>query len=149
MKKTKKKENNKTLLFVGAIIVIACVILLICFINNKQDIYKFNFNDGITPGRTYNGEINLTNGKIDFAILYGCSLPDPSECPDDEIIKGTLNKEDLELVKNTLEKNNRKNNYFFILGVSYLIKGDQICNEETNETCYSIGKELIETAYQN
>ena len=149
MKKGEKKSNKNVILLIGAIIVIICIVLAICFLNHKQNIYKFDFYDGDIPGKTFNGEINLTNGKVDFKIIYGCSLPDPDECPEDDVIRGTLNKTQLELVKNTFEKNNRKDNPYLLTGVSYLIKGDKICDEETNETCDEIGKQLIEFSNQN
>ena len=149
MKKEQKKNNKNMAIFIGAIVVIICVILAIFFLNHKQDIYRFDFNDGYTPGKTFKGEINLTNGNIDFKIIYGCSLPNPDECPKENIVKGTLNKTQLELVKNAYEKNNRKDNPYLLIGVSYLIGGDKICDEETNDTCDEIGKQLIEFSNQN
>ena len=146
----KKEKSNKNLIIaIGAVIVIVCAVLTVLFLNKKQDIYKFDFNDGYIPGKTFNGEINLTNGEVNFKIIYGCSLRDPEECPDDEIVKGTLNKTQLELVKDVLEKSNRKDNHYLLTGVSYLIKGDKICDEETNETCDEIGRQLIKYSNQN
>ncbi len=139
----KKEKNKKVLSIVGLVAVIICIGLAIVFIVKKHDIYKFDFFDGFTPGSTYVGEIDLSNGKVDFKIVYGCSLLNRDECPNDDIVKGTLNKTQLELVKNGLEKNNRKDNPFLLRGVLYLIKGDTICDDETNETCEEIGTQLI------
>lgn len=141
-----KKIYNVIALII-AIIVIFCIIFAV--LTHKLNIYKFNFFDGYIPGKTFNGQINLTNGKVDFKIIYGCSLPNPEECPDDDIVKGTLNKTQLKLVKNSFEKNNRKDNSYLLTGVYYLIKGDKICDEETNKTCDEIGRQLIEFSNQN
>lgn len=152
MKEEEKKSSKNIILFTGIIIVIICIVLGIFILNHKQemslnhkqDIYKFDFYDGSIPGETFNGEINLTNGKVNFKIMHGCSLLNPDECPDDTIVKGTLKKAQLKLVKNALEKNNREDNPSLIIGISYLIKGDKICDKKTNETCNEIGRELVE-----
>ena len=149
MKKGEKQSNKSVLLIIITIIVIICAVLVMIFLKSRQDIYKFDFYDGYIPGKTFTGEINLTNGKVDFKIIYGCSLPDSKECPDDVVVKGTLNKTQLELVKTAIEKNNRKDNPDLLNGISYLILEDKICNEETNESCGEIGKQLIEALAQN
>lgn len=145
MKKSERMNNKNIALFAGAIIIILVALIMFLF---KQDIYKFNFADGYTPGNTYKGKINLDNGKVDFTIIRGCSLIDREECPENTTVKGTLTKEQLELVKTALDKNNRKDNPSLLIGVSYLIKGDSICDEETNETCEESGKQLIEYSNQ-
>ena len=137
------------MIIIGTIIVIAIVVLAMFFLKKEQDIYKFDFFDGYTPGKTFKGEIDLSDGNVDYTIIYGCSLPNPNECPDDTIVKGTLNKNQLELVKTAFEKNNHKDNHLLLTGVSYLIKGNVICDNITNETCEEIGKQLIESSDQN
>ena len=143
MKKNEKKENKNTIPIVGAIIVIISALLVVFFLRNKDDIYKFDFFDGYDPGATYKGEINLTNGKVDYKIIHGCTLPNQEECPNDTLVKGTLNESQLELVKTTLEKINRENNAWLLSGVSYLIDGDKICDELVNKTCSEIGELMI------
>ena len=139
----KKEKNKKILLIAGFVVVAICVVLVIFILNHKQNIYKFDFFDGYEPGSTFKGEINFSSGKVDFKIIHGCTFPNPSECPKDDIVKGALNKTQLELVKNAFEKNNRKDNPYLLIGVSYLIKGDKICDEDSNETCEKIGTQLI------
>ena len=128
---------------------VVSVVLTMLFLKSKQGVYKFDFYDGLIPGNTFRGEINLTNGKVDFKIIHGCSLANSEECRNDTVVEGTLNRNQLELVKNAFEKNNRKDNHWLLSGVSYLIEGDKICDEETNETCEEIGKQLIEISTQN
>lgn len=148
MKKIQKKFNN-IIYIITVIVVIICIIIAFLFLKPKQDIYKFDFFDGGIPGNTFKGEINFTNGNVDFTIIHGCSLINRNECPEDTIVKGALNKNQLELVKTAFEKNNRKDNKWLLTGVSYLIKGEKICDNETNITCEESGKMLIDFSNQN
>ena len=143
----KEEKNNKSLIIIiGTIVAIICIVAIL-FLNHNQDIYRFNFDDGYEPGERFKGKINLANGEVDFKIIYHCSFPKNEQCPNNDIVKGKLNQTQLELVKNTYEKSNLKDDYckyMLLTGVSYLIKGNKICNEETNETCEKMGIQVFE-----
>lgn len=148
-------ENLEKKLLLVLVIIILIILSMFMFggskdnkADNKQvpaNIYKFDFSDNNVPGKTFKGIVNLDDGNVDFKIIYGCSLPNEEECPEDIHVYGTLNKEQLELVKNTYKKINPKDNELFLMGISYLLNGSILCDEEAYKTCETIGIEILES----
>lgn len=150
-----KNFSKKSLLIIIGVIILLIAFAIIFLGGNKEKskeeeqneqkekVYNFDFFDGTVPGYTFRGKINLSTGEVDFIIISGCSLPDPEDCPGDTRVQGKLNKEQLELVNKTYERINPKDNEFFLNGVSYLLNGSRICDDETNQTCEAVGKEIL------
>ena len=141
LKKDIKISNKILILLVGIIIVIICAFLVNAFIDNGQNIYKFDFYDGYEPGAKYTGKINLTTGKVQFKVVNYCSLPNCHA--KNSIVKGKLNEEQLELVKAALNNIEDSNRGMLLKGVSYFIRGDEICYKGSNITCNEEGKHLL------
>lgn len=129
------------------IILVVSAVLFVCglFLDNMNNTYRFNFDDGYEPGTTYSGSINLKSGKTILKTRSGCSTAITDDCSDTyKEYSGTLDDEQLKKVKRILGLAEDYDSLDLILAIEYILQGDEFCIEETNKTCLEIGDEWLD-----
>lgn len=139
-------KKNYYIITITSILIIGILIYSFVFSKKNEKIYKFNFSNGYTPGRTYTGQINLITGNADITSIDGCSLL-PENCKDnlEKHYKGTIEKRYLEQIKKILESTDYKDNEHLIIGAINILRNDELCIDEndTKITCKEIAEQIL------
>ena len=139
-------KKNYYIITITSILIIGILIYSLVFSKKNEKIYRFNFSNGYTPGRTYKGQINLVTGNADITSIDGCSLL-PENCKDDleKHYKGTIEPRYLEQIKKILKSTDYKDNEHLIMSAINVLRNDELCVDEndTKITCIEIAEQFL------